>query len=101
MTVAKVIRYRVKPALADENERLIRDVFAELAAGEPEGLRYATFRLADDVSFLHVALIEGEVNPLFESAAFGAFQSQFGDRIVEGPDSTDATLIGSYRLLTS
>ena len=24
MTVAKVIRYRVKPELADENERLIR-----------------------------------------------------------------------------
>jgi len=101
MTVAKVIRYRVKPGLADENEGLIHDVFAELAVEKPEGLCYATFRLADDVSFLHVALIEGEVNPLFESAAFGAFQSQIGDRVIDGPDSTDATLVGSYRFLTS
>ena len=101
MTVAKVIRYQVKPEVADQNERLIRDVFAELAVEEPEGLRYATFRLADGVSFVHVALIEGEVNPLFESAAFAAFQSQIGDRTVDGPDSSDAALVGSYRFLTS
>ncbi len=100
MTVTKVIRYRVKPELADENERLIRDVFAELAVEKPDGLRYATFRLADGVSFLHVAEIEGEVNPLFESAAFDAFQSHIGDRVVEGPESADATLVSSYRFLT-
>jgi hypothetical protein len=28
MAVTKVIRYRTKPESADENERLIRDVFA-------------------------------------------------------------------------
>ena len=98
MTVAKVIRYQTRPERAEENERLIRDVFAELAAERPEGLRYATFRLADGVSFLHVALLEGEDNPLFESAAF-AFQSAIGDRVVDGPDPSDATVIDSYRFL--
>ncbi|MGA3146142.1 MAG: hypothetical protein ABSF33_01560 [Acidimicrobiales bacterium] len=101
MTVAKVIRYRTRPECADENERLIRDVFAELAAERPEGLRYATFRLADGVSFLHVALLEGEDNPLFESAAFARFQSAIGDRVVDGPDPSDATVVGSYRFLGS
>ncbi len=31
MPTTKVIRYRTKPEHADENERLVRDVFAELA----------------------------------------------------------------------
>jgi len=44
MPVTKVIRYRTKPDRAEENDRLIREVFAELAAGQPEGLHYAAFR---------------------------------------------------------
>ena len=37
MTTTKVIRYRTKPEQADENERLIRAVFAELAQRVPTG----------------------------------------------------------------
>ena len=85
MTVTKVIRYRTKPERADENERLIRDVFAELATQNPDGLRYAAFRLDDGVSFLHVAVLDGEDNPLTTSAAFATFQSGIKDRCVEGP----------------
>ena len=70
MTVTKVIRYRTKPESADENERLIREVFAELAKQNPDGLHYAAFRLDDGVSFLHVAVLDGEENPLTASAAF-------------------------------
>ena len=64
MTTTKVVRYRTKPEHADENERLVRDVFAELAETDPDGLHYATFRLDDGVSFVHVAVLDGEVNPL-------------------------------------
>ena len=56
MTVTKVIRNKTHPDSADENERLIRAVFAELAEQQPPGLRYAAFRLDDGVSFLHVAV---------------------------------------------
>ena len=35
MTVTRVIRYKTHPECADENERLIRDVFAELAEQQP------------------------------------------------------------------
>jgi hypothetical protein len=87
MTVAKVIRYKTKPESADENERLIRDVFAELAKENPEGLRYAAFRL------------DGDDNPLSASAAFGQFQSGIKDRCAEGPVPADATVVGSYRIL--
>jgi hypothetical protein len=99
MTVTKVVRYRTSsPQTADENERLVRAVFAELAADNPDGLRYAAFRLDDGVSFLHVAVLDGEVNPLAASAAFGAFSSGVAQRCVEGPIPADARIIGSYRI---
>ena len=97
MTVTKVIRYKTKPEHAEENERLIRNVFAELSNEGPEGLRYAAFRLDDGVSFLHVAVVEGE-NPLLSSDAFGAFQAGISDRCEEGPSPANATIVGSYRI---
>jgi hypothetical protein len=99
MKIAKVVRYRVKPECAEENERLIRDVFAELAEGHPDGLRYASFRLADGVSFVHVAVIEGDVNPLQSSKAFAEFQADIQNRVEEGPIAADAAVVGSYRLV--
>ena len=96
MSMTKVIRYTTKPERAEENERLIRNVFAELARQNPEGLRYAAFRLDDGVSFVHVATFDGDTNPLPASAAFGEFQSGVQDRCAEGPTPADATIIGSY-----
>jgi hypothetical protein len=98
MGVSKIIRYTTKPECADENERLIRAVFAELAEQDPDGLRYAAFRLEDKVSFVHVALVEGASNPLASSAAFAEFQRGIKDRCAEGPVAADADIIGSFRL---
>ena len=99
MTTTKVVRYRTKPEQADENERLIREVFAELAQEGPSGLHYATFRLDDGVSFVHVAVLDGEENPLTSSPAFAAFQAGIAERCAEGPFPADATTIGNFRLL--
>jgi hypothetical protein len=98
MTVVKVIRYTTTPESADENARLVRDVYAELARENPGGLRYATFRLDDGTGFLHVALLDADENPLTRSPAFAAFQSDITNRLTEGPVQADATLVGSYRL---
>jgi hypothetical protein len=98
MSVAKVVRYTTKPEDADENERLIRKVFAELAEHDPGGIRYAAFRLEDGVSFVHVAIVAAEQNPLASTAAFGQFPSGLGERLAQGPVATDATVVGSYRL---
>jgi acyl dehydratase len=96
MTVTKVIRYTTRPECADENEKFIQAVFSELAEQNPDGLRYAAFRLEDGVSFVHVAVLEGDHNPLAASTAFAAFQSGIKERCVEGPTPADATPIGSY-----
>ena len=92
-----MVRYKVKPDRVEENEQLVRAVYDELAASAPEGLRYATFRLDDGVSFVHVAAAEGERNALAESEAFARFQAGVRDRCDEPPVVTELHEVGSYR----
>ena len=93
-----VVTYKTTPEKADENAELVERVFEELNEKDPGGIRYATFRLADGVSFVHIAETEGDANPLFETSAFPEFQREIKDRCVEGPNPQDATLVGSYRV---
>jgi hypothetical protein len=97
-----VVRYKTKPDRADENQAFIEKVFAELAADRPAGLRYITVRLADGVSFVHMASIETAdgTNPLGAQPAFGAFQREIADRLEEGPVVAEGTVVGSYRFPT-
>lgn len=94
-----VVRYRVKPEHVGENERLIERVFAKLDATQPDGLRYASFRLADGVSFVHVASIETDdgSNPLSALDEFADFTREIAQRCDEPPVGQDATIVGSYR----
>ena len=74
MTSTRVIRYITHPEAAGENERLVRAVYAELAGKSPDGLHYATLRLADGVTFVHIAVVDGDENPLLTMPAFGEFR---------------------------
>ncbi len=96
MSDAIVVRYRTKPEAADENQRLVEAVFAELAAVRPDGLSYTTCRLADGVSFVHVAHGEGR-QQLGKLAAFQEFQREIDARTEEGPDAVAATVVGTYQ----
>ena len=95
-----VVRYAVKPERVEENQHLIERVFEELAESDPGGIRYATFLLADGVTFVHVASIDTEdgSNPLGSIAAFAEFTRDIADRCVEPPVAQDATVVGSYGL---
>lgn len=97
MTNAAVVRYRTRSDAADENEKLVRQVFEELNRERPEGLRYAALRLADGVGFVHLVIVEGGRDPLSGSAAFAEFQSRLAERLVDPPERTPATVVGSYR----
>jgi hypothetical protein len=99
MSKAVVVQYETTAETADENQRLIEDVYAELAAKAPDGFHYATFRLADGRSFVHVAVVESDCNPLTEVAAFAEFQRQLGERVPQQPRASDATIVGAYRFL--
>jgi hypothetical protein len=96
-----MVRYTVKPGQAERNEELVRAVYHELDERSPDGLRYATFRLDDGLSFVHVAEVEGEGNPLAQLPAFKAFTAGIGERCDEPPVSSALTEIGSFRLFSS
>ena len=94
-----MIRYKVKPDRVAENEEFVRAVYEELDRVRPEGLRYATFRLDDGVSFVHVVSIEtadGQ-NPLAEIGAFARFTETVKDRWAEPPIVSSLDEIGSFR----
>jgi hypothetical protein len=94
-----IVRYKVEPERAAENEELVRAVYEELHGTRPAGLRYVTFRLDDGVSFVHLAEhAEDGPNPLSDLPAFKRFQENIADRCQEGPVASSARTIGSYGL---
>jgi hypothetical protein len=93
-----MVRYRVKPDRAAENEQLVRAVYAELAETQPAGLRYATLVLDDGVSFVHLAETEEGANPLPDVAAFQRFQENIRERCDEPPIVTQVKVVGSFKL---
>jgi hypothetical protein len=96
--LATVVRYTTRAGSADENEKLIKSVFAQLAEQEPKGLRYVAIRLDDGVSFIHLAVHENDHNPLAELPAFGEFTSTINERCTDGPAPVSGTVVGSYRI---
>lgn len=90
-----VVRYRLAAERAAEHEALLARVFEELAAVRPPGLRYRALRLADGVSFVHVAE-HGDENPLTALPAFKAFVANIRERCEEPPVAADAAELGAY-----
>jgi hypothetical protein len=95
-----LIRYKTKPERTEDNERLIKDVFAELQAKSPKGVRYMALKLGDG-TFVHLVSVETTdgSNPIPALDAFRAFQSGIKDRCVEPPQSGEVTIVGNYRML--
>jgi hypothetical protein len=93
-----MVSYTLKPDRVAENERLARAVYDALRASRPAGLRYATFRLGDGVSFVHIVSHEESegTNALTALPAFQAFAAGVKDRCVAPPVRVDLTEIGSY-----
>ena len=93
-----MVRYKLKADRGPENERYVKAVFAKLDEDKPAGLRYATFKLDDGVSFVHLASLETAdgTNPLLGLAAFKEFTAQIKDRCDEPPVTTPLHEIASY-----
>ena len=93
-----VTRYTMPSTEADENQRRVEGVFAELEATAPDNVSYIVLRLADD-SFVHVSFHDhgdDEVNPIASTAAFEHFQDGHAERRAGGVDQQTATLVGAY-----
>jgi hypothetical protein len=97
-----IVRYKVKPERVAENEELVRGVYAELDEKGPPTFHYATFKLADGVSFVHVSTSDAAdgQSPLPQLAAFKRFQENIDERCDERPVVCSAVEIGSYRWIS-
>ena len=93
-----MVRYKVKSDRAAENEAYIARVFEQLERERPSGLRYASFKLHDGVSFVHIVSNEAADgrNPPTELSAFKAFTAGVRDRCQEPPTTVELNEIGSY-----
>jgi hypothetical protein len=94
-----MVRYKTRPECAAENEALIKGVFDSLAWLRPAGLAYQAFRLADGVSFVHLARIDEEAadgHPLLKLEAFQQFLVGIQARCEEPPVSVELTPLGQF-----
>jgi radical SAM superfamily enzyme with C-terminal helix-hairpin-helix motif len=93
-----LVRYKTKPEQAEENARLIGNVFQELQAKSSDGVRYLALRL-DDGTFLHFVETADGTSPIPALEAFRSFQSGIKERCIEPPRSGDVTIVGNYRMI--
>jgi hypothetical protein len=95
-----MVRYKVKPECAAENEGYIARVFEQLEREKPNGVRYASFKLDDDVSFVHIVSYEvaDGRNLLTGLSAFKTFAAGVKERCEEPPIVVELNEIGSYGL---
>ena len=94
-----VTRYASRSAeAADENQRRVEAVFAELEQTRPGNVTYIVLRLADD-SFVHISFhghAPGDTNPISSTPAFAHFTDGHGERRQGEIDQQKASLVGAY-----
>ena len=94
-----MIRYKVRPERAAENESLVECVYEQLNRERPGELHYATFKLPDVVSFMHVVVETNQPGRILNAvAAFKAFVNDIESRCDEPPVVTELALVGSYNV---
>jgi len=96
--VKYMVSYKLKGEWVAENEGLVAAVFESLKQARPDGLRYATFRLGDGVSFMHIVSHEEAdgVDALTALPSFRAFTADIKDRCEVPPHRVELKEIGSY-----
>jgi len=95
-----LIRYKTKPETAVDNQRLVEKVYEELTARDPGGVHYATLRLEDGVTFMHLFITDSDdaANTLGGIAAFAEFLRDLPQRCAEPPITQTVTVVGSHRM---
>src|SRR5215472_5957744 len=94
-----MVRSRIKVESAAEVEAAVSKMFAAIEQVQPHGVRYASCRLPDGVTYVAMlALDDPAVNPLAEIPAFTEFQENLKGWLAEPPTVEQLTVAGSYHL---
>ena len=94
-----MVRQNVKDGSIEEAEAAVRDLFATLDRVRPEGVRYASTRVADTSTFvILLELADGIEDPRPAIPEYVQFQEQL-ERWVDGPPVIERLdVVGSYNL---
>jgi predicted SnoaL-like aldol condensation-catalyzing enzyme len=94
-----VTRYATRSTeAADDNQRRVEAVFAELAETHPDNVSYLVLRLADN-SFVHISFhghAHDQTNPIASTDAFARFADGHEQRRQGEVDQQQASLVGAY-----
>lgn len=94
-----IVTARIAAEHSEAVEESARTMFAAIGRAAPEGIRYASTRLADGVTYVAVLEVEDGVdNPLPSIPEFLVFQRGLRGWVAEPPQAGPATVIGNYRL---
>ena len=91
-----LIEYSVRREELTEHLELVGEVYADLERLAPAGLRYATYQLQDEVSFVELLTGQAGPGPLAASPAFARLRSSLEARCERPPVITELRQVGSY-----
>lgn len=91
-----LIRYKINPDQVEREHELLRAVYEELEATQPDSLRYATFQLDDKVSFVDFVVTDGP-GRFSQLESFRTYRSTLDERCDEAPVMTELHEVGSFR----
>ncbi|MGQ4388989.1 antibiotic biosynthesis monooxygenase family protein [Streptomyces sp. SAS_270] len=96
MTVL-MVRSTVKPEFTAELEDALRKMFTAIENAGPAGVRYASYRLPDGVTYVaQLELADGVENPLPAIQEFRDFQASLKDWLTGPPTVEHFEVRGSY-----
>lgn len=94
-----IIRAEVKEEHAADAEAGVKEMFAAVSQAQPEGVRYASCKLPDGVTFVALLeLAEGVENPLPTVPEWKEFTENLEGWRAAPPTVEEAQVVGSYRL---
>jgi hypothetical protein len=95
------VRAKLKAEHVADAEAAVKRMFAAIERERLEGIRYASIRLEDGVTFMALLEIEdGVENPLPGLPEAQEFYGRLAEWYAEPPELGPGTVIGSYRLFS-
>jgi hypothetical protein len=96
-----MIRAQIQEHKVPEAEEAARKMFAEIDQARPSGVRYASSKLPDGVTFVVILQLEEDGdNPLLALQTFRDFQEGLKKWLAEPPSAEPLKIVGSYKLFS-
>jgi hypothetical protein len=94
-----LLHQKVKDESVEPAEAAVRELFATLDRERPEGIRYASTRVADSSTFVILfELLDGAEDPRTAMPEYGRFVEQLREWVDGPPVIEQLDVVGSYNL---